>query len=74
VHFTGKSYDGQPDWTYGGAWVSGIKNAEIDIEQTQALQATVLPIVRHHWASMVSTEQAMKAKKDAEQGSWRSKK
>jgi hypothetical protein len=71
VHFTGKVYDGQPQWTYGGAWVVGVRRMSIDVEQTHALQGPLLPVVQQHWATMVETERTMQSRRDEERGSWR---
>ena len=73
VHFSGKTYFDQPDWSYGGAWVTGVKKTSIDIQQTPALHATVLPVVQRHWETILMTEKAMQSKKDEGRGSWRRK-
>jgi predicted RNA-binding Zn-ribbon protein involved in translation (DUF1610 family) len=70
VHFTGKYYDGNPDWRYGGAWVSGVRNAELSVDENRPLHGTLLPVVQRHWTAMLDAESAISASK-LSSGSWR---
>jgi hypothetical protein len=70
VHFTGKCYDGNPDWRYGGGWVSGAKRAELSVDNARHLHGTLLPVVQQHWVAMLDTERAIRESKPSA-GSWR---
>jgi hypothetical protein len=74
IHFTGRSYDGNPDWTYGGAWITGVHGMALDIQQNVPLHATVLPVVSQHWAAILVTEKGIQEMAEREKGdSWRRK-
>ncbi len=69
VHFTGHVYDGQPEWTYGSAWITGVHHMSVNIQENAALHNTVLPVLTHHWASITMSEAALRAAEDGK--TWR---
>ena len=69
IHFTGRTYDGRPEWTYGSAWITGVHGMSVNIQATAALHATVLPVVTQHWTSVWAYEQAIR--EAADRGAWR---
>jgi hypothetical protein len=65
VHFTGRYYDGNPDWRYGGAWVSGEHSAELNVDDARDLHGQLLPVVQQHWTAMLDTEEQINASRPA---------
>lgn len=61
VHFTGRCYEGNPDWRYGGGWVSGPRRAELSVDGARHLHGTLLPVVQQHWVAMLDSERAIEA-------------
>jgi hypothetical protein len=59
VHFTGRAYEGHPDWRYGGGWLSAaLADAAVDVHEARELHGTLLPVVQRHWVAMLDAEAA----------------
>lgn len=59
VHFTGRSYEGHPDWRYGGGWLSAEPaSATLSVHEARELHGALLPVVQQHWVAMLDAEAA----------------
>jgi hypothetical protein len=66
VHFTGRTYEGHPDWRYGGAWLSAAAAAaELNVHEARELHGALLPVVQQHWVAMLDAETASRAARSA---------
>ena len=70
IHFTGRTTTGgQPEWTYGSAWITDVHHMDVNIQENGPLHATTLPVLTHHWQSIWATEYAIREADS--QRSWR---
>jgi hypothetical protein len=61
VHFTGRSYEGNPDWRFGGAWMRGAHSEELNVCEARELYGPMLPVVQQHWIAMLDAERDIQA-------------